>query len=108
MTLKKREQDIIDDFNLFQDWGEKYEYIINLGKELSPLKKNLKCSENLIRGCQSNVWLVSKIKDGKVPFNTNIIILKNAPTTSETYPILAFSGPKTTIKVFLPVAFSLS
>ena len=71
MTLKKREQDIIDDFNLFQDWGEKYEYIINLGKELSPLKKNLKCSENLIRGCQSNVWLVSKIKDGKVFFSAD-------------------------------------
>jgi len=71
MILKKREQDIIDDFNLFQDWSEKYEYIINLGKELSPLKKDLKCSANLIRGCQSNVWLVPKIKDGKIFFSAD-------------------------------------
>ena len=49
-----------------------------------------------------------KIKDGKVPFNTKSTILRKAPDTSATYPTLAFSGPNTTMSVFLPVALSLS
>ena len=57
MTLKEREQEIIDDFNFFDEWSEKYEYLISLGKELSPMDSNLKCAKNLIHGCQSNVWL---------------------------------------------------
>ena len=71
MTLTEREQNIISDFNFFQDWSEKYEYIINLGNELDPLNKDLKCATNLIQGCQSNVWLVSSFKNGRVFFSAD-------------------------------------
>ena len=68
MSLKGREKSIIDDFNFFQNWDEKYEYIISLGKEVSNNKTNLKSPENLIKGCQSNVWLSSSMRSGKVFF----------------------------------------
>jgi len=68
MTLKEREQEIIDDFNFFDEWSEKYEYLISLGKELSPMGPGLKCAKNLIPGCQSNVWLSSCLKNKKVVF----------------------------------------
>jgi cysteine desulfuration protein SufE len=68
MGLKGREKSIIDDFNFFQNWDEKYEYIISLGKEVSNNKTNLKSPENLIKGCQSNVWLSSSMRSGKVFF----------------------------------------
>ena len=62
MVLKGREKSIIDDFNFLQNWDEKYEYIISLGKEVSNNKTNLKSPENLIKGCQSNVWLSSSMR----------------------------------------------
>ena len=68
MGLKGREKSIIDDFNFLQNWDEKYEYIISLGKEVSNNKTNLKSPENLIKGCQSNVWLSSSMRSGKVFF----------------------------------------
>tara|TARA_B100001250_G_scaffold411488_1_gene440264 strand:+ start:1482 stop:1898 length:417 start_codon:yes stop_codon:yes gene_type:complete len=68
MTLKEREQEIIADFNFFHEWDEKYEYIISLGKELSPMEPGLKSVKNLIKGCQSNVWLSSYFKNKKVVF----------------------------------------
>tara|TARA_B100001029_G_scaffold178607_1_gene185781 strand:+ start:158 stop:613 length:456 start_codon:yes stop_codon:yes gene_type:complete len=68
MTLKEREQEIIDDFNFFDEWGEKYEHLIGLGKELLPMDPDLKCAKNLIHGCQSNVWLSSCLKNKKVVF----------------------------------------
>ena len=71
MTLKERESEIINDFNFFQDWSEKYEYIITLGNELPSLGPKLRCSKNLIQGCQSNVWLSSYLKDDKIFFSAD-------------------------------------
>ena len=68
MGLRGREKSIIDDFNFLQNWDEKYEYIISLGKEVSNNKTNLKSPENLIKGCQSNVWLSSSMRSGRVFF----------------------------------------
>lgn len=68
MCLKVREQSIIDDFNFLQNWDEKYEYIISLGKEISNNVTGLKSPENLIKGCQSSVWLSSTLRSGKVFF----------------------------------------
>ncbi|MBF24994.1 MAG: Fe-S metabolism protein SufE [Flavobacteriales bacterium] len=66
--LEKIEKKIITDFSLFPSWEEKYEYIIELGKELAPLKQVYKSEKHLIKGCQSRVWLVCKYNKPKLYF----------------------------------------
>jgi cysteine desulfuration protein SufE len=65
-TIPEIEQEIIEEFSLFDSWDEKYEYIIDLGKKLPPLEDEHKIDENRVRGCQSTVWLVADYRDGKV------------------------------------------
>lgn len=57
MTINETQDQIIDEFELFDDWADKYEYIIDLGKKLPPLDEQYKTEENIIKGCQSRVWL---------------------------------------------------
>ena len=77
-TIEEREEEITDDFSLFDSWEEKYEYIIDLGKKLAPLEEQYKQEENIIKGCQSTVWLVSDFKDGKVFYkaDSDAVIVK--------------------------------
>lgn len=77
-TIKEREEEITDEFSLFDSWEEKYEYIIDLGKKLEPLDDTYKIGENIIKGCQSTVWLTSEFKDGKVFFkaDSDAVIVK--------------------------------
>jgi len=77
-TIKEREEEITDEFSLFDSWEEKYEYIIDLGKRLEPLDEKFKVEENIIKGCQSTVWLTSDFKDGKVFYkaDSDAIIVK--------------------------------
>lgn len=70
-TLLESEQELIDDFALFEDTFDKFGYLIDLGKKLDPLPENLKTSDRLIKGCQANVWLYSEYKDGKVIFKAD-------------------------------------
>lgn len=65
------EQEIISDFELFDDWAQKYEYIIELGQKLPPLDEKYKTEDNKIKGCQSSVWLNSYEKDGKIFFEAD-------------------------------------
>lgn len=65
-TIKEREEEITEEFSLFDSWEEKYEYIIDLGKKLPPLEDKYKVGENIIKGCQSTVWLTSDFRQGKV------------------------------------------
>lgn len=65
-TIEEKEAEIVEAFSLLDTWEEKYEYIIELGKRLSPLDEKFKVEENIIKGCQSLVWLVSELKNGKV------------------------------------------
>lgn len=60
------EKEIVEEFSLFDSWDDKYEYIIDLGKRLSPLPEEFKKDDNKVRGCQSTVWLVAEYKDGRV------------------------------------------
>jgi cysteine desulfuration protein SufE len=60
------EAEIKEEFSLFDSWEDKYEYIIDLGKKLSPLEQKYKVDENRVRGCQSTVWLVADYKDGRI------------------------------------------
>jgi cysteine desulfuration protein SufE len=66
MTLKKIQNEIVEEFSFFEDWMERYEHLIELGKELPEFDSSLKVSENLIRGCQSKVWIHAEMNDEKV------------------------------------------
>lgn len=68
-AIEAIQQEIIEEFALFDDWTDKYEYIIDLGKKLPALDEKHKLPENIIKGCQSTVWLVAEYKDGKLYFH---------------------------------------
>ena len=63
-SLAEAQQDVIDDFSMYDEWLDKYEYLIELGKNLPPFHEELKTGDRLIKGCQSRVWLDGKMKDG--------------------------------------------
>lgn len=71
MEIKDIEQEIIDEFSLFTDWMEKYEYLIDLGKNLPLPEEADKTEENLIEGCQSRVWLTCSMVDGRLNFKAD-------------------------------------
>ena len=71
MTIKEKQQELIDEFAFLDDWEQKYEYIIDLGKELKGLSEDKKTDENLIRGCQSKVWIDAEFKEGKLFFDAD-------------------------------------
>ncbi len=70
-TIKDREDEIIQEFEMFEDWMEKYEYIIDLGKELPPMPEEDKVESNLIKGCQSQVWLTSNVQGEYIVFDAD-------------------------------------
>jgi len=65
------QQDIIDEFSLFEDWTERYKYIIDLGRDLPQLDADEMVEANLVKGCQSQVWLMAREEDGKVMYRVN-------------------------------------
>ena len=71
MTISEIQEEIIDEFNLFDDWMELYEYLIELGKSLPLIDDQYKIEENIIKGCQSKVWLYSKMNDSKINFTAD-------------------------------------
>ncbi|MFT5103274.1 MAG: cysteine desulfuration protein SufE [Candidatus Latescibacterota bacterium] len=71
MTIKAIQQDIIEEFALFDDWMQKYEYMIDLGKTLPLIAPSLKLDDRLIKGCQSKVWLDAKVENDKVVFTAD-------------------------------------
>jgi cysteine desulfuration protein SufE len=71
MTIQEKQQEIIHEFAIYDDWMDKYEYIIELGKSVPTLAPELKTKERLIEGCQSNVWLATELKDGKMHFSAD-------------------------------------
>jgi cysteine desulfuration protein SufE len=77
-TIQEIEQEIVEEFSLFDTWDDKYEYIIDLGKKLPPLEDKHKIDDNRVRGCQSTVWLIAEYKDGKVFFKaeSDAVIVK--------------------------------
>ena len=70
-TMKEVEEELISEFELFDDWMDKYNYIIELGKELPMIDPQYKTSEFLIDGCQSQVWLHADYRDGKIFFTAD-------------------------------------
>jgi len=91
-TIKEIEQELIDDFAMFENWEDKYEYLIDIGKKLKPLDTIYKKEELKIKGCQSSVWIHSYQKDGLVFFegDSDAIIVKGLVSMM----IMVLSGQK--------------
>ncbi len=70
-TISEIQTEIIEDFELFDDWMQKYEYLIDLGKELPAIDEKHKIDDNLIKGCQSRVWLYAQEKDGTIIYTAD-------------------------------------
>ncbi len=77
-TIEETENEIVEEFSLFDGWEDKYEYIIDLGKKLHPLEDEYKKEENKVKGCQSSVWMVANEKDGRIFFKaeSDAVIVK--------------------------------
>ena len=71
MTIQEKQDEIVSEFEIFDDWMQKYEYLIDLGKDLPLIKVELKTDERLIEGCQSRAWLYANYKNGKMQFSAD-------------------------------------
>ena len=78
MTIEEKQKEIIDEFSLFEDWMDKYNYLIELSRDLPEMDPNKKTEENLIEGCQSKVWLDAHMDGNKLVFlaDSDAIITK--------------------------------
>ena len=78
MTIKEKQEEIVEEFALFDEWMERYNHLIELGKDLPIIDEQYKTEENLIKGCQSRVWLHAELVDGKIVFtaDSDAIIVK--------------------------------
>ena len=70
-TLKEVQEEIVEDFSLYDEWLDKYEYLIELGKNLAPYPEEAKTDDRLIKGCQSRVWLDWKMEGGRLYFSAD-------------------------------------
>jgi len=71
MTINEAQDELIEDFELFDDWESKYEYIIDLGKQFPPLEEQYKTEDNIIKGCQSRVWLNAYMDENLLKFEAD-------------------------------------
>ena len=71
MSITEIENEIVEEFEMFEQWDDKYQFIIDLGKSLAPMDETLKTEDRLIKGCQSRVWLYTEAKDGKIHFTAD-------------------------------------
>ena len=78
MTIEQIQQEIIEEFSVYEDWMDKYSYLIELGNALEELKPSQKNDQHLIKGCQSRVWLVPDLRDGRIYFEgeSDAVIVK--------------------------------
>lgn len=70
-TIKEKQEEIIEEFSIFDEWMDKYSYLIDLGKDLSGFNEEYRTENNLINGCQSKVWIRAEYKEGKVYYNAD-------------------------------------
>jgi len=92
MQIEEIQEEIVSEFSMFDDWMQRYEYMIELGKSLPKIEEHYKTDEHLIKGCQSKVWVHADLEDGKVLFTAD----SDAIITKGIIAILirAFSGQK--------------
>lgn len=94
MSIQERQEEVIEEFSMFDDWMDKYEYIISLGKELPLIDESEKKEENLIKGCQSRVWLAAELEDGKVKFTADSDAVITKGIISLMIRVLSDASPK--------------
>ena len=93
-TIKKIQKEIIADFEMFDDWIQKYEYLIDLGKDLAPINEKNKTEENLIKGCQSRVWLHAEYTAGKIIFTADSDAIMTKGIVAMLINVLSNQDPK--------------
>ena len=71
MTIQEIQQEIIEEFSLFEDWMQRYEYMIELGKSLPLIATEFKTDDNIIKGCQSKVWVHAELEEDKLQFTAD-------------------------------------
>ena len=78
MTLQEKQEQIVDEFSPFDDWMDRYQYLVELGNGLESLPESDKTDQNLIQGCQSRVWLTAEYKDGQIIYHgeSDAVIVK--------------------------------
>lgn len=94
MTIKEQQDAIIEEFSFFTDWTEKYEHIIQMGKDLPLIDAQYKTEENLIKGCQSRVWLHADYKEGNVYFTADSDAVITKGLISMVVRVLSGQSPK--------------
>ncbi|TJZ54916.1 SufE family protein [Sphingobacterium olei] len=94
MTINEIQDELIEDFSFYQDWMEKYEYIIQLGKELPLIKEEYKQDQFIIKGCQSKVWLYPELKEGKLYFTADSDAIITKGLVSLMVKVLSGHAPK--------------
>ena len=93
-TIQKIQEDIIEDFAMFDDWMQKYEYLIDLGKELTPIEEQYKTEDNLIKGCQSRVWLHAEHTEGKIIYTADSDAIMTKGIVAILINVLSGQSPK--------------
>ncbi len=71
MSIKEIQVEIVDEFSMFEDWMQRYEYMIELGKSLPMIEEQYKTDDNIIKGCQSKVWVHAELQDDKLVFTAD-------------------------------------
>lgn len=94
MTINEKQDNIIDELSIFDEWLDKYDYIIQLGKSLPLIDEKYKLDENLIKGCQSKVWLHAEMQDGKLIFTADSDALITKGLVSLVVEVLSGSTPQ--------------
>ena len=94
MSIKEAQDDIIEEFALFDEWMDKYEHIIALGKDLPLIEAQYKIDENLIKGCQSRVWLYATLKDEKIVFTADSAAIITKGTVGLVIRVFSNHTPK--------------
>ncbi|MES2627715.1 MAG: SufE family protein [Bacteroidota bacterium] len=102
-TIAKKQAELVEEFSMFSDWTEKYEYLIDLGKDLPVIDPQYKTEEYLIKGCQSQVWLRADKVDGKVVFTADSDAIITRGIVALLINVLSNETPQTIIND--PLAF---
>ncbi len=100
-TIQEKQAEIISEFEMFDDWMAKYEYLIDLGKDLPLIKEELKTDERLIEGCQSRVWLNANCENGKMQFSADSEAIITKGIIGLLIRVLNDENPETILKTDL-------
>jgi len=98
MTIQEIKEEILDDFDLFDDWMEKYDYIIELGKTLPKIDEKYKTDDYLVKGCQSQAWLHAELVDGKIVYTADGDAIIAKGVLALLFRVLSNQNPKDVIE----------